>query len=83
MPEEKQESVAIRLVHEAEENANVYREGMLEMSMENDQLYNDYCALYDKMVQISARIDMANSCLSSPEIAIAEIEDIIEAECQS
>jgi hypothetical protein len=65
MPEENQESASIRLVHEAEQNADVYREALLEMSLENDQLYNDYCKVYDKMVRISARIVMANSCLSS------------------
>jgi hypothetical protein len=79
MPEEKQESVAIRLVHEAEHDADVYREALLEMSLENDQLYNDYCRMYDKIVQISARIDMANSCLSSPEIALSEIETILRS----
>lgn len=77
MPEENQESVAIRLVHEAEQNADVYRKSLLEMALENDQLYNDLCVMYDKIVQISARIDMANSCLSSPEIALVEIGDII------
>lgn len=79
MPEEKQESVAIRLVHEAEHNADVYRKALLEMSLENDQLYSNHCELYDKIVQISARIDMSNIGLSNPEIALSEIETILQS----
>lgn len=79
----EQESMTIKLVQESEQNADVYREALLEMSLENDQLYSDYCKVYDKMVRISARIVMANSCLSSPEIALAEIGDIIEDKCRS
>ena len=75
----EQESMAIKLVQEAENDADVYREALLEMSIENDQLYNDCCELYDKMVYISTRIDMVNGGLSSPEIALTEIGDIIGA----
>ena len=80
MTDNEQESMAVKLVCEAEKNADVYREAMLEMSLENDQLYNDYCVLYDKLCQVSTRIDMADAGLSSPEIALREIEDIIKVE---
>jgi hypothetical protein len=83
MNESKQEMMTVDLVYEAEGNAKVYREALLEMSLENDQLYNNYCELYDKLAQISARIGMANVGFSSPEIALAEIGDIIEVECLS
>lgn len=80
MNETKEELVVLKMLYEAEGNAKVYREALLEMSLENDQLYNNYCELYDKIMQISARIDMAKSRLSSHEIALAEIGDIIEGD---
>lgn len=79
MNENKQESMAIRLVQEAEHNADMYRKALLEMSLENDQLYSDYCKMYDKIAQISSRVDMANSCMSSPEIALAEIGAVLQS----
>lgn len=76
---QNQEETAMKLLCEAEENADAYRESLLEMSIENDQLYNDFNEMYDKIARISVRIDMVNGGLSSPEIAIEEISTILES----
>lgn len=67
----------VELMRDAEDNALSLGAQVADMSMENDQLYTDYCKLYDMMVRISTRITLVETGYSNSDIAVLEIEDII------
>ena len=65
------------LLRDSEDNGEMLNEQLTEMSLENDQLYGDYCKLYDAIVKMSTRIEMVKIGYSDPETTLDEMRDII------
>ena len=76
--ESKNEMLTMDMVYAAEREADTYRESLLDMSQENNQLYDNYCKMYDILRRITSRTDAVHTGVYDADVALSEIVDIIK-----